>query len=134
MKDLEFLNIMAQIRQVFGGESFIWRMNEEVGDMQEVWQGHRRRNSRSRTDGISSVDMKELCERFTFSMMQMSVPAWGLDQGRPRYTGPTIDSLSFVRRPFGKSRGCAFPACCLANVLSFHSFSPALAQNPLSRL
>ena len=89
MKDLESLNIMAQIRQVFSGKSFIWRMNEEVSDMQGVWQGHRRRNSRLRTDGISSVDMKELSERLTFSMMQMSVPDWGLDQGRPRHTGPT---------------------------------------------
>jgi len=57
MKDLEFLNVMAQIRQVFGGESFIWWMSEEVSDIQGVWQGHRRRDSRSRTDGISSVDM-----------------------------------------------------------------------------
>ena len=89
MKDLESLNIMAQVRQVFGGKSFIWRMNKEVSDMQGVWQGHRRRNSRLRTDGTSSVDMKELRERLTFLMMQMSVPAWGLDQGHPRHTGPT---------------------------------------------
>ena len=28
MKGLELLNFMAQIRHVFGGESFIWRMRE----------------------------------------------------------------------------------------------------------
>ena len=81
MKDLEVLNVMVQIRHVFGGESLIWRMKEGVSDVQGVWQGHRR-NSRSRTDGISSVDMRGLCGPFAFSSMrQISVPsAWDLDQ------------------------------------------------------
>ena len=54
MKNLELLNVTAQIRLVFGGEGFM----EEVSDMQGVWQGHQRRNSRARTDRISSVDMR----------------------------------------------------------------------------
>ena len=29
MKDLELLNVMAQIRHVFGGETFIWGMGTE---------------------------------------------------------------------------------------------------------
>ena len=33
MKDLEPLNVVAQIRHVFGGKNLIWRMGEGVGDM-----------------------------------------------------------------------------------------------------
>jgi len=43
MEDLELLNLAAQIRHVFGSKSLIWGMKEGVGDVQEVWQGHRRR-------------------------------------------------------------------------------------------
>lgn len=38
MKDLELLNIMAQIRHVFGGESFLWETREKVSDIRRAWR------------------------------------------------------------------------------------------------
>jgi len=74
VEDLELLNVIAQIRHVFGGEGFIWRMGERMSGMQRVWRGHPRQNSRSRTDTISSVSMGGLCGSFGLSSM-ISVPS-----------------------------------------------------------
>ena len=74
VKDLELLNVMAQIRHVFGGESFIWGMRERVSGMRGAWRGYPRWNSRSRTDTISSVSMGGLCGSFAFSSM-ISMPS-----------------------------------------------------------
>jgi hypothetical protein len=70
MKDLELLNVITQTRDVFGGESLIWRMREAVRYIQGVLQGHPRRNSRSRTDGIFSVAIRV--------MGSFVSSAWGL--------------------------------------------------------
>jgi len=35
MKDLEFLSIMTQAGNMFGGESFVWRTGEGVSGVQE---------------------------------------------------------------------------------------------------
>jgi len=35
MKDLELLDVMAQIRHVFGSESFIWETRGRVSDVHE---------------------------------------------------------------------------------------------------
>ena len=40
MKDLELLNVMAQIRHVFGGESFIWGIGERVSGVRGAWRGY----------------------------------------------------------------------------------------------
>jgi len=37
MNDPEFLNIVTQIRDVFGGESFVWETGEGVSGIQKVW-------------------------------------------------------------------------------------------------
>ena len=79
MIDLELLNVMAQIRHVFGGEGFIWGMREDVSGMQGVRQGHPRQNSRSRTDTISSVSMGGLFGSLAFSSMISMPSACDLD-------------------------------------------------------
>ena len=37
VKDLKLLNVVAQIRHVFGGERFIWGVGEGVSGMQGAW-------------------------------------------------------------------------------------------------
>jgi len=74
VKDLKLLNVMTQIRHVFGGKSFIWRTRERVSDMGEVWRGQPTQNSRSRTDTISSVSMGGLCGSFALSSV-ISIPS-----------------------------------------------------------
>ena len=44
MKDLELLNVMAQIGHMLGGERFIWRMGKGMSGMQGILRGHARQN------------------------------------------------------------------------------------------
>ena len=37
MNDPEFLSIVTQIRDVFGGESFVWETGKGVSGVQKVW-------------------------------------------------------------------------------------------------
>ena len=74
MKDLELLDLTAQIRHVFGGKSLIWRMKEWAICRKCSKGTEGESNSRSRTDGTSSVDIKVMwmvCARVAPS-------AWGL--------------------------------------------------------
>jgi hypothetical protein len=93
MKDLELLHVMAEIRHVFGGESFLWRTEDGVSDMRGARRGRLRRNSRSRTDTISSVSIGGLWASFAFSSMISMPSACGLDKTSRRVIRTTEANL-----------------------------------------
>ena len=80
MEELEVMDVMAQVRHVFGSESFIWRM-EGLDGVQGIWWGHAR-SSQSWTDTISSLvsvgRMRGMRELLTFVSMYMP-SAWDVD-------------------------------------------------------
>ena len=52
MKDLELLNVMTQIRHVFGSESFIWEVRGRVSDMQECGGAAEETHGRERAGSL----------------------------------------------------------------------------------
>jgi len=52
MKDFELLDVMAQIRHVFGGESLIYGMRGRVSDMQECGGAAEETHGRERTESL----------------------------------------------------------------------------------
>jgi len=52
MKDLEFLNVMVQIRHVFGSESFIWEMRGRVSDVHECGGATKETHGQERVESL----------------------------------------------------------------------------------